>query len=180
MDNSNNTNNIPNNEDNNRVLARFDIDDNTIQCIAQACKDRISDEVANKAVEILAGHVLENNKLKEDLHEAREKSENAIKNSHEAKKNEMIALKSMKSWRRNALILFIILIIVISLFTFGGEDILRLFGRSGCVTFAESRFIYSRTIKYYTIYFRYTFYKTFAWIMDKLSIMLINLQNNLL
>lgn len=165
--------------DNEYLVARLQVDDKAINEIAQLCKEQMSDEIAKKAVKILTGQVVENDRINNECRLAHQKYEYAVNNEHNAKMSEYKSIKSMKFWRTLCILSIFLCIFTFIAFIFAGNDIVKLFGQPGCMSISNSSHHFSPTVQHYHLQFRHGLANICTWFMDKISFLTTMLKNNI-
>lgn len=153
------------NKNDNKLVAYLELDDRSISEVSKLCKEQMTQDVADKVVEILACNVVKCDKLKEEFERTKKKLEVANRCAHDAKRHEIKAINSMRTWRARAIYMFLACLVVFAVFMVAGDDVTRYFGQPGCLSFSESKYLYSKLIRYYLIYIRYLIADLCEWIM---------------
>lgn len=153
------------NKGDNKLVAYLELDNRTITEVSKLCKEQMTHDVADKVVEILACNVVKFEKLKEEYERAKKKLDIANKSAYDSKKQEIEAINAMRVWKFRAIYLLFTCFVIFALFMVAGDDIARFFGHSGCLSFANSKLIYGRHVRYYLVYFKYMVADLCEWIM---------------
>ncbi|VBB18688.1 hypothetical protein YASMINEVIRUS_1219 [Yasminevirus sp. GU-2018] len=166
-------------ESNDQLIAYLQLNDRSIADVSKLCKEQMCREVADQVVEILASNVVKHDKLVAECADLKKKLDVAEANATESKKTEMRAICLYRTWRYRAIVMFLAILFIIALFMFAGDDVARLIGQPGCLSWEESYYMYGSACKYYLMYFRYMCGVAYTWVIGYTSTMISYCQSQI-